>query len=84
MRGSSALFEPRESIALTAEWLAKAREAVGDAPVLGIQPRREGDRYPVPTTHGLGVEVNEDRAGRPFEFWEAPHLHRRDGSYTNW
>ena len=30
------LFEPRESIALTAEWLTKVREAVGLAPVLGI------------------------------------------------
>ena len=19
-----------------------------------------------------------------FKFWEAPHLHKRDGSYTNW
>jgi galactonate dehydratase len=30
------LFEPRESIALTAEWLTRVREAVGLAPVLGI------------------------------------------------
>ena len=33
---SEKLFEPRESIALTAEWLVKVREAVGLAPVLGI------------------------------------------------
>ena len=26
----------------------------------------------------------QEMAGKPFEFWEAPHLHRRDGSYTNW
>ena len=30
------VFEPRESIALTAEWLAKVREAVGPRPALGI------------------------------------------------
>ena len=29
-------FEPRESIALTASWLTKLREAVGPEPVLGI------------------------------------------------
>ena len=49
-----------------------------------VQPKLEGDRYPVPTAPGLGVEFNEDMAGKPFEFWEAPHQHRRDGSYTNW
>ena len=47
-----------------------------------VQPRIEGVRYPVPTGPGLGVEFNEEAAG-PFRFWEAPHLHRRDGSYTN-
>src|SRR6267378_1351586 len=30
------LFEPRESIALTAEWLTRLRQEVGPAPVLGI------------------------------------------------
>ncbi|MEX0761322.1 MAG: mandelate racemase/muconate lactonizing enzyme family protein [Dehalococcoidia bacterium] len=34
--GDEALYEPRESIALTAEWLIKIREAVGLEPVLGI------------------------------------------------
>jgi galactonate dehydratase len=48
-----------------------------------VQPELEGVRYPVPSSPGLGVEFNEATAGRPFEFWEAPHLHRRDGSYTN-
>jgi len=28
--------------------------------------------------------VNEDALAEPLRFWEAPHLHRRDGSYTNW
>ena len=34
--GDDLLFEPRESIALTADWLTKTRNAVGTAPVLGI------------------------------------------------
>jgi len=34
--GETDLFEPRESIAITAEWLTKAREEVGLGPVLGI------------------------------------------------
>ncbi len=45
----------------------------------------EGTRYPVPDGPGLGVEFNEELAlKQPFKFWEAPHLHRSDGSYTNW
>jgi galactonate dehydratase len=41
--------------------------------------------YPVPDRPGLGVEVDEERVKREaFRFWEAPHLHRKDGSYTNW
>ena len=35
--GDETLFEPRESIALTAEWMVKIREAVGRAPVLGME-----------------------------------------------
>ena len=54
------------------------------AELFPVQPELEGTRYPVPTVPGLGVEFNEEMAGKPFEFWEAPHLHRRDGSYTNW
>jgi len=50
-----------------------------------VQVGMEGDRAPVPDGPGLGVEVNEEAvAAQSFEFWEAPHLHRRDGSYTNW
>jgi len=44
----------------------------------------EKARYIVPDGPGLGVDVNEDALTEPFRFWEAPHLHRRDGSYTNW
>ncbi len=49
------------------------------------QPVQEGSRIWVPDTPGLGVEFNEALAsGQTFRFWEAPHLHREDGSLTNW
>jgi galactonate dehydratase len=35
-RDDATLFEPRESIGVTAEWLTRLRAAVGPAPVLGI------------------------------------------------
>ena len=45
----------------------------------------EGDRFPIPTDPGLGVEFDEAAAvDYPFEYWEPPHWRRRDGSYTNW
>ena len=41
--------------------------------------------FPVPTGPGLGIEVNEEELTKKrFQFWEAPHLTRRDGSVTNW
>ena len=49
-----------------------------------VQHELSGVSYPLPTAPGLGVEFNEEMAGKPFEFWETPRLHRRDGSYTNW
>ena len=50
-----------------------------------VQPALEGTRYRVPDTPGLGVEFDEQLAQKQsFKFWEAPHLHRRDGSHTNW
>jgi galactonate dehydratase len=45
----------------------------------------EGAVYRVPDRPGLGVDVNEAAIQREsYRFWEAPHLHRRDGSVTNW
>jgi len=41
-------------------------------------------RFTVPDAPGLGIEVSEDQLNEPFRPWEAPHLHRADGSYTNW
>ena len=55
-----------------------------DKELFSVQPHLEGTSYPVPTTPGLGVEFNEELANQPLKFWEAPHFHRRDGSYTNW
>ena len=60
-----------------------------DARFFPVQPQLAGSRYPVPTGPGLGVEFNEELAmqemsGGEFRFWESPHLHRRDGSYTNY
>ncbi len=50
-----------------------------------LQPQQDGARFVVPDVPGLGVEVNEELAQKQaFKFWEAPHLHRRDGSFTNW
>lgn len=62
-------------------------EALGfdDREVFPVQPVLEGACYVVPDAPGLGVEVNEAALTREaFRFWEAPHLRRRDGSYTNW
>ena len=62
-------------------------EKMADWPdeVFPVQPRMEGSSFPVGTAPGLGVEVNEEYLkAQEFRAWEAPHLHRRDGSYTNW
>jgi galactonate dehydratase len=56
-----------------------------NAEVFPKQPKLEGTWHRVPDGPGLGVEVNEEAlTERTFEFWESPHLHRRDGSHTNW
>jgi len=50
-----------------------------------VRQQLDGDHYPVPETPGLGVDFNEElAASQTFQAWEPPHLHRRDGSYTNW
>ena len=56
-----------------------------DRDLFPVQLELEGDRFRVPDGPGLGVEFDEEAAAEQrFEFWEAPHLRRRDGSYTNW
>lgn len=45
----------------------------------------EGPALRVPDEPGLGVEFNEELAKeQEFKYWEAPHIKRPDGSYTNW
>ena len=56
-----------------------------DADLFPQQCELEGAMLKVPEGPGLGVEFNEELAKeQEFKFWEAPHLHRHDGSYTNW
>ena len=55
-----------------------------DERIFNTQLKFENARFEVPTAPGLGIEVNEDQLTEPFRPWEAPHLHRRDGSHTNW
>ena len=71
-------------------WLecrATPTEALGfdDREFFPVQLALDGADYVVPDGPGLGVEVDEARVARAaFRFWEAPHLRRRDGSFTNW
>lgn len=56
-----------------------------DPDIFPVQPVQDGPRLIVSDTPGLGVDVNEELViKQAFAFWEAPHLRRRDGSYTNW
>ena len=59
---------------------------VDDAEALfPVQPRLAGTAFPVPETPGLGVELDEALAQKhAWQFWEAPHWRRSDGSVTNW
>ena len=66
-------------------WLEeRTSDLTFDDEIFPVQPRIEGTRFPVPTGPGLGVEFNEEMAKAPFRMWEPPHLHRRDGSRTNY
>jgi galactonate dehydratase len=56
-----------------------------DQGIFPVQPRLSGAVYEVGDAPGLGVEVDEALVKRQsFKFWEAPHLRRTDGSFTNW
>jgi galactonate dehydratase len=56
-----------------------------DDDLFPVRGRLTGTFFPVPEGPGLGIEVNEELVkAQSFRFWEAPHFHRRDGSYTNW
>ncbi len=56
-----------------------------DPDIFPVQPVQDGSKLLVSDAPGLGVDVNEELViKQSFAFWEAPHLRRRDGSYTNW
>ena len=53
--------------------------------VVANQPLWEDGHLLPPMAPGLGIEFNRDAAAaRPFQMTELPHLHREDGSFTNW
>jgi galactonate dehydratase len=61
------------------------RGRFSDPDIFPTQPVQDGARLGILDGPGLGIEVNEEAVRKQsFKFWEAPHLHRRDGSYTNW
>jgi galactonate dehydratase len=55
------------------------------ADVVPVQPEWE-DGYLLPSKRpGLGIEFDREAArAHPFKMAELPHLHRLDGSFTNW
>jgi len=53
--------------------------------VIPVQPEWEGGYLLASARPGLGIEFDREAAKRhPFQMLEPPHLHRRDGSFTNW
>ncbi|HEX3812711.1 MAG TPA: mandelate racemase/muconate lactonizing enzyme family protein [Mycobacteriales bacterium] len=72
-------------------WL-ECRETLGedpalhDSPVFIDRPKLVGASYPVPTAPGLGIDIDEAalQAVVSDRWSECPHLHRSDGSHTNW
>ena len=55
-----------------------------DREVFPVQPDISAGKVILSDLPGLGVEVDEASLSEPFQYWESPHLHRRDGSHTNW
>lgn len=48
-------------------------------------PTIQDTAFPLIDDPGLGVEIDEAvLAEKTFQFWEAPHWQRKDGSHTNW
>ena len=47
-------------------------------------PKIEGTAFPLPTAPGLGVTFDEVVAAStyPFDYWDAPKWHRRDGQLS--
>lgn len=68
------------------ENLYYGRSGVNDADLLfPDQPRLDGIGFRVPDAPGLGIDLDEQLAQQHvWQFWEAPHWRRTDGSVTNW
>jgi galactonate dehydratase len=68
------------------ENLYYGKKGINDADALfPVQPRLVGNSFPVLDAPGLGIEIDEKFAsGQTWQYWEAPHWVRRDGSVTNW
>ena len=48
-------------------------------------PQVQNTIYTISEAPGLGMDVNEEAIkAQAFKFWEAPRLHKADGSFTNW
>lgn len=61
----------------------RPRETMGDV-ILDQNFWKEGYLH-ASNQPGLGIEFNPDALEKyPFEMTELPHLHRADGSFTNW
>jgi L-alanine-DL-glutamate epimerase-like enolase superfamily enzyme len=55
------------------------------ADVVPVQIHWEDGYLLPPDRPGLGIEFDRDAAlAHPFQLTEIPHLHRADGSFTNW
>ena len=62
-------------------------EALGfdDREFFPVQMTLDGAEYMVPDGPAWASRSTRSCVARAaFRFWEAPHLRRRDGSYTNW
>ena len=56
-----------------------------DPTIFPKKPEVKNGTYDVSDEPGLGIEINEEALIEyDFKFWEAPHLQKSDGSYTNW
>jgi len=62
-----------------------ARPGTVLADVVPVQPEWEDGCLLPPERPGLGIEFDREAAKRhPFRMTEPPHLHRADGTVTNW
>jgi len=70
-------------------WLEARANPTGidifDSTIFPTKPRVKNGVYDVTDEPGLGIDINEEALIEyNFKFWEAPHLQKSDGSYTNW